>query len=50
MAYTFTEENMKTLIKRIFQEEFKKQAENLISTNFKLTMQKYMGWKMKLMT
>ena len=28
MADTFTEENMKTLIKEIFQEEFKKQAEN----------------------
>ena len=42
MADTFTEENMKTLIKEMFQEEFKKQAENmtnLISGNFKLTMQ-----------
>ena len=42
MADTFTEENMKTLIKEIFQEEFKKQAENitnLIRGNFKLTMQ-----------
>ena len=42
MADTFTEKNMKTLIKEILQEEFKKQAENitnLISGNFKLTMQ-----------
>ena len=39
---------MKTLIKEIFQEEFKKQAEkitNLISGNFKLTMQKQHGLK-----
>ena len=46
MADTFTEENMKTLIKEIFQEEFKKQAENitnLISGNFKLTMQEIHG-------
>ena len=48
----FTEENMKTLIKEIFQEKFNKQAENithLISGNFKLTMQE-MGRKMKSMT
>lgn len=39
---------MKTLIKDIFQEEFKKQAENktnLISDNFKLTMQELHGFK-----
>ena len=38
MANTFTEKNIKALIKEIFQEEFKKQAEiitNLISDNFK---------------
>ena len=38
MVDTFTEEKMKLLIKEIFQEEFKKQAENityLISSNFK---------------
>ena len=48
MADTFTEENMKTLIKEIFQEELKKQAENitnLISGNFKLTMQEIHGLK-----
>ena len=48
MADTRTEENMKTLIKEIFQEEFKKQAENitnLISGNFKLTMQEINGLK-----
>ena len=48
MADTFTEGNMKTLIKEIFQEEFKKQAENitnLISGNFKLTMQEIYGLK-----
>ena len=48
MADTFTEENMKTLIKEIFQEEFKKQVENitnLISGNFKLTMQEIHGLK-----
>ena len=42
MADTFTEEKMKTLIKEIFQEKFKKQVENitnLISGKFKLTMQ-----------
>ena len=42
MVDTFTEENMKTLITKIFQVKFKKQAENitnLISGNFKLTMQ-----------
>ena len=42
MTDTFTEENIKTLIKEIIQEEFKKQAENkanLINGNFKLTMQ-----------
>ena len=39
---------MKTLIKEIFQEEFKRQAENktnLISGNFKLTMQELHGFK-----
>ena len=48
MTATFTEENMKTLIKEIFQEEFKKQAENktnLINGNFKLTMQVIHGLK-----
>ena len=38
MANTFTEKNIKALIKEIFQEEFNKQAEiitNLISDNFK---------------
>ena len=48
MAETFTEEKMNTLIKEIFQEEFKKQAENmtnLISGNFKLTMQEIHGLK-----
>ena len=48
MADTFTEDDMKTLIKEIFQEEFKKQAENktnLISGNFKLTMQEIHGLK-----
>ena len=38
----------KTLIKKIFQKEFKKQVENitnLISGNFKLTMQEIHGWK-----
>ena len=48
MADTFTEENMKTLIKEIFQEEFNKQAENitnLTSGNFKLTMQEIHGLK-----
>ena len=52
MVDIFTEENMKTLIKEIFQEKFNKQAENithLISGNFKLTMQE-MGRKMKSMT
>ena len=29
MTDTFTEKNMKTLIKEIFQEEFKKEAENI---------------------
>ena len=51
MADTFTEENMKTLIKEIFQEELKKQAENitnLISGNFKLTMQEIHGLKNKI--
>ena len=46
MTATFTEENMKTLIKEIFQEEFKKQAENitnLVSCNFKLTTQEIYG-------
>ena len=48
MAETFTKENMKPLIKKIFQEESKKQAENitnLISGNFKLTMQEIHGLK-----
>ena len=39
---TFIEENIKTLGKEVFHEEFKKQAENianLISGNFKMTMQ-----------
>ena len=43
---------METLIKEIFQEKFNKKAENitnLISSNFKLTMQE-MGRKMKTMT
>ena len=51
MADTYTEENMKTLIKEIFQEEFKKQAENttnLINGNFKLTMQEIHGLKNEL--
>ena len=51
MADTFTEENMKTLIKEIFQEELKKQAENitnLISGNFKLTMQEIHELKNKI--
>ena len=51
MADTFTEENMKTLIKEIFQEELKKQAENitnLISGNFKLTMQEIHWLKNKI--
>ena len=42
MSETFTDDNMRTLIKEIFQEKFKKQVENitnLISGNFKLTMQ-----------
>ena len=42
---------MKTLIKEIFQEELKKQAENitnLISGNFKLTMQEIHGLKNKI--
>ena len=46
MVDTFTEENMKTLIKEIFQEEFKKQAENitnLIGGDFKLTIQEIHG-------
>ena len=48
MKDTFTEENIKTLIKEIIQEEFKKQAENkanLINGNFKLTMQVIHGLK-----
>ena len=48
MVDTFTEEDMKTLIKEIFQEEFKKQVENItnfISGNFKLTIQKIRGLK-----
>ena len=43
---------MKTLIKEIFQEKFKKQAENitnLISGNFKLKIQE-MGRKIKSLT
>ena len=46
MADTFTEENMKTLIKNMFQEEFKKYAENItnsIGGNFRLTMQEIHG-------
>ena len=42
MADTFIEDNIKTLIKEIFQEEFKKEAENItnvISRSLKLTMQ-----------
>ena len=49
MADTFTEKNMKVLIK----EEFNKQAENitnLISGNFKLTIQEIHGLKNKSMT
>ena len=48
---TCTKDNMKGLIKKIFQEEFKKQAENitnLISGNFKQTMQKIHGLKYKI--
>ena len=48
MVDTLTEENMETLIKKIFQEEFKKQAENitnLIRGNFTLTMQEIHGLK-----
>ena len=48
MVVSFTKKNMKTLIKEIFQEEFKEQAENLtdlISGNFKLTMQEIHGLK-----
>ena len=48
MADTFTKENMKNLIKEIFQEKFKKQSENitdLIRGNFKLTMQEIHGLK-----
>lgn len=53
MAATFTEENTKTLIKKIFQEEFKKQTENitnLISGDLKLTMQEIHVLKKKSMT
>ena len=42
---------MKGLIKKMFQEEFKKQAENitnLISGNFKQTIQKIHGLKYKI--
>ena len=42
---------MKTLIREIFQEEFKKQAENitnLISGNFKLTMLQIHGLENKI--
>ena len=48
MADSFAEENMKTLIKELFQEEFKKQAENitnLISVKLKLTMEEIHGLK-----
>ena len=48
MVVSVTKKNMKTLIKEIFQEEFKEQAENitdLISGNFKLTMQEVHGLK-----
>ena len=51
MVDTCVEENMKTLIREIFQEEFKKQAENitnLISGNFKLTMLEIHGLKNKI--
>ena len=51
MVDTFVEENMKTLTREIFQEEFKKQAENitnLISGNFKLTMLEIHGLKNKI--
>ena len=48
MVVSVTKKNMKTLIKEIFQEEFKEEAENitdLISGNFKLTMQEIHGLK-----
>ena len=48
MVDTFIKEKMKILIKEIFQEEFKNQPENitnLISGNFKLTMQEIHGLK-----
>ena len=51
MAATFTEENTKTLIKKIFQEKFKKQTENitnLISGDLKLMMQEIHGLKNKI--
>ena len=51
MADTFVKENMKTLIREISQEEFKKQAENitnLISGNFKLTMLEIHGLENKI--
>ena len=47
----FTQENIKTLIKEIFHEEFKKQAENitnLVSSNFRPTMQEIHGLKKKI--
>ena len=51
MVDNFTEEKMKTLLKKIFQEEFKKQAEKvtgLISNNFKLTIKEIHGLKNKI--
>ena len=48
MVDTFTEEKIKASIKEIFQEEIKKQETNitnLISGNFKLTMQEIHGLK-----
>ena len=50
MADSSTEENVKTLIKEILQEEFKKQAgniTNLSSGNFKLTMGEIHGLENK---
>ena len=50
MADSSTEENVKTLIKEILHEEFKKQAgniTNLSSGNFKLTMGEIHGLENK---
>ena len=50
MADSSTEENVKTLIKEILHEEFKKQAgniTNLSSGNFKLTMGEIYGLENK---